>query len=97
MGKATKLVSGVALMATGVVLAFFGQWQLALTAASAGVGLLTQSSINIPPDLVDRTGVVLQGSAGSWNSIPVVYGNARIGGVAVDVRPGRPVTVPLLP
>src|SRR4051812_17307450 len=68
MGKVGKLVAGIALIATGVVLGITGNWSLAFAVASMGVGLLTQPKT---PKLAERQGNILQNRVGAQEYLPV--------------------------
>ncbi len=81
MGK--KVVVGLAFIAGAVVLGIFGQWNLALAAASTGIGILTQPK---PGDLGNRQGAILENRVSPLDRLPVIYGTTKIAGTFADFR-----------
>jgi hypothetical protein len=87
MGKVGKVIAGIGLIVTGVVIGVFTQnWSLAFAVASMGVGLLTQPKMPKMGSLNDRTGAILENRVGALQYLPVVYGTAKIAGVFADIR-----------
>ncbi len=83
MSKVTRIVAGIVLEATAVVLGIFGQWSLAFSAASTGMGLLFSPDM---PSTADRQGQILQNRTGTDQALPVVYGSTQLGGIVTDMR-----------
>lgn len=85
MGKVGKFIAGGILILGGLAVGVFtGNWQLALSMASIGVGIITRPKI--PQDLGRQQGAVLQTRVGTQNALPVIYGTTQVAGAYVDVR-----------
>jgi hypothetical protein len=85
VGKsAGRVILGAVLTVSGGLIGFFsGNWSLALSVASLGVGVMTQRS---PVSVADRQGEVLENRGGAAESVPVIYGTTRVGGIFADMR-----------
>lgn len=85
MGKSGKVIAGIGLIVGGALVGIFtGQWTIAFTLASTGVGILTQPKV--PSNLGGQQGAVLDNRVGADQPIPLIYGTTQIAGVLCDLR-----------
>lgn len=93
MGKAAKIIGGIALTVGGALITAFvpgGQaWGIAIMVQGAGIvygALQGAGNLESGGNLTSRQGRVLTNRAGTRFGLPVVYGKTRVAPIVADIR-----------